>query len=245
MKHKPPEEHTGNTSALIELLSRYVSRNKTEKIREVLQWRTRYITLVIEDIHKPHNAGATLRTCDCLGVQDIHIIENTTPFSINDDVTQGASKWITLHRHRNKNTDNTAACLQALRKNGYRLVAMTPNTGGLAPGDIPLDSKLAFLFGNEESGLSRPALQAADLRVKLPMYGFSQSYNISVSVAVLLSGMIRKLHESNAAWQLTETEKRDITLSWYRKIVRRSDLIEKNCLENTARPQPAGAKPLP
>ena len=92
---------------LIKHLSRYVTRNKIDKINEMLNYRTNHITLILEDIHKPHNASATIRTCECLGVQNIHIIENTSPFTVSKDVAQGSSKWVTLNRYNEKNKNNS------------------------------------------------------------------------------------------------------------------------------------------
>jgi tRNA (guanosine-2'-O-)-methyltransferase len=218
---------------LIKHLSQYVTRNKIDKINEMLKYRTNYVTLILEDIYKPHNAGATIRTCECLGVQNIHIIENTSLFTVSHDVTQGSYKWVTLHRYNEKNRNNTETCIRTLKSEGYRIIATTPNTNidNQTLEEISLDTKLAFMFGNEEEGLSDYSLKAADAYLKLPMHGFTRSYNISVSVAITLSYIIDKLHKSNVPWQLTRTEKNELTLAWYKKNIRRSDLIEKAFLE--------------
>jgi tRNA (guanosine-2'-O-)-methyltransferase len=209
-----------------------MSQNKIKRIERVLTFRTRYITLILEDIYKDHNASATLRTCECLGIQDVHIIEKTSPFTVNHNVTQGSSKWLSLHRYKQKENSNTQTCYKMLQKKGYKIIAATPNEQEKSLTEISLNTKLAFVFGNEEKGLSEYALQAADVYMKLPMYGFTQSYNISVSVAITLSYILEKLHQSKIAWQLTDTEKSELTLLWYKKIVRRSDLIEKKFLNN-------------
>jgi len=218
---------------LIKHLSQYVTRNKIDKINEMLKYRTNYVTLILEDIYKPHNAGATIRTCECLGVQNIHIIENTSLFTVSQDVTQGSYKWVTLHRYNEKNRNNTETCIRTLKSEGYRIIATTPNTNidNQTLEEISLDTKLAFMFGNEEEGLSDYSLKAADAYLKLPMHGFTQSYNISVSVAITLSYIIDKLHKSNVPWRLTATEKSKLILAWYKKSIRRSDLIEKAFLE--------------
>ena len=220
---------------LIRHLSQYVSQNKIDKINRVLKYRTRYLTLILEDIYKPHNASAAIRTCECFGVQDIHIVENTSPFSLNEDVTQGSSKWVTLHRYNEKNKNNTQTCIKALQNNSYKIVATTPDGDSRSLEKISFDTRLAFIFGNEEEGLSDDALQAADARVTLPLYGFTQSYNISVSVAILLSRIMDKRYQADTQWQMTENEKAELTLTWYRKIVRASDLIEKAYLEQQNR----------
>ncbi|MCP4717130.1 MAG: RNA methyltransferase, partial [Deltaproteobacteria bacterium] len=212
---------------LIEHLGSFVSDNKLTKIEDVLRYRTRYVTLVLEDIFKAHNANATIRTSECMGVQDIHIIENSSPFSISDDVTQGSSKWVSLHRYRTGDQNNTVSCFQALRDQGYYIIATTLDEHSLELDAVPLDKKMAFVFGNEDQGMSDYTLQNADATLKLPMHGFTQSYNISVCVAMTLSAVIGRLHRSDIAWQLSEEEQQELKLEWYKKIVRRSDLIEK------------------
>jgi len=215
---------------LTAFLSQYVSPNKLRLIAEVLEHRTRYVTLVLEDIYKEHNANATLRTCECLGVQDIHIIEKRSAFAISADVVQGSSKWVTLHRYRDSGADATRACFEGLRARGYRIIATTPQAHAQPLDLVCLDARLALVFGNEEEGLSEYALQSADGHVRLPMFGFTRSYNISVSVAIALSTIVSRLHGSDLDWHLTEREKSELTLAWYRAVVRRSDLIEKKYL---------------
>lgn len=216
---------------LADVLAPYVSDNKKAKIEAALGYRTRYLALVLEDIAKPQNASATLRTCDCLGVQDIHVIENRTSYEVNPCVALGASQWITLHRHNAPGTDNTAACFEGLRTQGYRIVATSPNAGALALEEVPLDCKVALLFGNEEDGLSDGALAAADACLRLPMYGFTPSYNLSVSVALTLFHLVRRLHDADVPWHLTPAEKTALTYQWYREIAPHADLIEKAHIE--------------
>ena len=219
---------------LIKHLSQYVSSKRKDKIDKVLKERTDYVSLVLEDINKPHNASATIRTCECLGVQNIHIIENPeneSPFFASNWVTQGASKWVNLHRYKKKTQNNTKACIDLLKKEGYMIIATSPDADSLSLDQIPMGKKLAFLFGNEEKGLSNYAFNEADACLRLPMYGFTQSYNISVSVAITFSHVIERLRTSKIKWKLSEKEKRDLKLLWYKKSIRAGKLIEKSFLE--------------
>ncbi len=217
---------------LIAYLAQFVTPNKVQKIRQVLENRTYYVTLVLEDIYQPQNASATIRTAECLGVQTLHVIENRNEFRVSPKVTQGAAKWITLFRYNEAGADNTGACVQALRSQGYQIIATSPNVERSYSLDtLPLERPMAFLFGNEEEGLSPRAMALADGYLRLPMYGFTQSYNISVSVAITLSHVIEKLHRSDLPWRLTEEEKAELTLEWYRRIVRRHELLEQKYLE--------------
>ena len=110
---------------LIDHLSRFVTENRLNLINSILERRTRYITLVLEDIYQPQNASAVLRSCECFGIQDIHIIENENEYKINRDVSLGSNQWLNLHYY-NKAAFNTTDALKVLKEEGYRLVATSP-----------------------------------------------------------------------------------------------------------------------
>ncbi len=205
--------------ALLAYLGQFVTEHKKRRMREVLPWRTRYVTLVLEDIYQPQNASATLRTAELLGVQDVYILENWNEYRLNPDVTLGANKWLDLHRYRTPEVNNTARAMHDLRARGYRLVATSPHRSGYSPDTIPLDRPLAFFFGNELEGLSAQVLEGADLTLRLPMFGFTESYNISVSVAITLYTVIRRLHRSRFPWRLSPEEREAILITWYRRAI--------------------------
>jgi tRNA (guanosine-2'-O-)-methyltransferase len=220
-------------AALTAHLERFLSPERITRLGGVLENRTRYITLVLEDIYKSQNASATIRTCDALGIQDVHIIENHSPFSLDAKVTMGSCQWASLHRWREQGADNTQACYAALRDQGYRIIATAPGPASCTLDEVSLERKCAFVFGNEEQGLSAAAIDGADVRVSLPMYGFTQSYNISVSVGMVLMHMSVRLRSSAIDWRLSEDERAALRLEWYRTVVRSDDLIEKRFLMNS------------
>ena len=215
--------------AVTEYLAPFVTPHKREIIEQVLDFRTDYLALVLEDIYQPHNASATIRTCECFGIQNIHIIENRNRYEVNPDVVLGSVKWVTLHRYREPGTENTAICISRLRELGYRIAATSPHRDGYTPETIPLDKPLAVLFGTEEQGLTPAALAASECTIHIPMFGFTESLNISVSVAVIFSHLIRRLHANpHISWRLSPDRRDEIRLQWYRRIVKRSDtLIEE------------------
>jgi len=235
--------------ALLAFLGQFVTEHKRRKMAEALAWRTRYVTIALEDIYQPQNASATLRTCDALGVQDVYIIENWNPYRVNPDVALGAHKWVTLYRFRDPRRDEqslqalrempeefpaTAAAMEALRQRGYRLVATSPHVQAWGLEDIPFDRPLAFLYGNEREGLSPYALEHADAYLRLPMYGFVESYNISVSVAITLAYVVEKLHRLEVPWRLSETERDELLLTWYRHTIDRAERLEQAFLRGQA-----------
>lgn len=215
--------------ALLDHLLSFVSEHKQALFEKIINDRTRHVTVVLEDIFQPQNASAVLRSCDVFGIQDIHIIENSNEYTLNPKVVMGASKWINLHKY-NEKENNTLACIQQLKSNGYKIYATTPHTNDCLIKDMPLDDKVALMFGTELDGLSDIAMKHADGFVKIPMYGFTESLNISVSAAICLYEISQRLKNATINWSLTDEEKIDQLITWSKKVVKNSDLIEKEFL---------------
>jgi tRNA (guanosine-2'-O-)-methyltransferase len=211
---------------LYSFLSGFISENKKNKFEEIILQRTRHITVVLEDIFQPHNASAVLRSCDCFGIQDVHIIENNNKYEINPDVALGSSKWLSLYKYH-ASENNTVDCLQHLKDSGYRIIATTPHKKDHTPESLPLDEKIALVFGTEMEGLTPEAIVMADGFVKIPMYGFTESLNISVSAALLVRSITERLHNSEIPWQLSETESIEVRIAWAKSVVKKADLLEK------------------
>jgi tRNA (guanosine-2'-O-)-methyltransferase len=212
-------------------LSQFVSDHKKNFVEKVLEQRTRHVTVVLENIYQSQNASAVIRTCECMGLQDIHIVENTAKYQLNVRVLKGSDKWLNLERYRAKGVNNTEVCFDTLKKKGYKILVADPAPDGIAIGDINVeDNRLALVFGNELRGSSEYAIDHADIKVKIPMFGFTESLNISVSVAICLNTIMSKLRQSNTNFTLSEYEKSMIRLAWYRKIVRRSEILEREFL---------------
>jgi tRNA (guanosine-2'-O-)-methyltransferase len=212
---------------LLEKFYEHISDNKKEKFDAYVQDRTRHVTVVLENIFQPHNAAAVLRSCDCFGVQDVHIIENYNKYEPNKEIDMGSSKWLdTIKYSRTEN--NTTECIQALKAKGYKIVATTPHTDDCMIEDLPLDQPIALMFGTELTGLTDEALEQADAYVRLPMYGFTESYNISVSVALALFSTTERMRkDENVNWQLSEDEQDSIKLGWAKQVVKHSEKVEK------------------
>ncbi|MEW6467318.1 MAG: RNA methyltransferase [Bacteroidota bacterium] len=210
---------------LIAYLSAFVSENRRKKFDEVIRYRTRHITIALEDIYQPHNASAVLRSCDCFGIQDVHIIENRNAYTVNPDVALGSFKWLSLYKY-NQEESNTASCIRHLKQKGYRIIATTPHTDNSID-DLDISAPLCLFFGTELEGITDEVRQAADGLVKIPMFGFTESFNISVSAALCLHTLVSKLHRSPIAWQLSESEQEAILLEWLRNSIAKPELIEK------------------
>jgi tRNA (guanosine-2'-O-)-methyltransferase len=214
-------------------LAQFISENKKNLTEKVLAKRTKQLTVILEDIYQSQNASAVIRTAECMGIQDVHIVENSVAYYFNIRVLRGAHKWIDIHRYQDKEVNNTATCFDHLRKNGYRILVADPSPTGLSIHDIDItEQKTALLFGNELNGVSRYALDHADQRVTIPMVGFTESLNISVSAAICVNALITKLHASGENYYLTEAEKNALRIQWYRNMVKKSDLIEREFLRS-------------
>ncbi|MGE0561758.1 MAG: TrmH family RNA methyltransferase [Flavobacteriales bacterium] len=209
---------------ILDYLLSYATENKRKLFKEVIEKRTNHITVVLEDIFQPHNASAVLRSCDVYGIQDVHVIENYNKYKINPKVVMGATKWINMIKY-NGAEDNTLRCINQLKADGYKIIATTPHHNDYDIADLPIDEKVALMFGTELTGLSQVAIDNADSFVRIPMYGFTESLNISVCAAISLYELSKRLRNSEIKWQLTEEEKLQQLLKWTKKIVKSSDLL--------------------
>jgi tRNA (guanosine-2'-O-)-methyltransferase len=208
---------------LIKFLAEFLTDERKKKIEEILDGRTRRITVALENIYHPPNASAIIRTCECFGIQDIHFIREEKDCKINADVVQGASKWVSINDYQ-----TTGECLSKLRNDGYSIVASSLREGqNIEPELLPVDKKLALFFGAEETGLSNEVHDSADYFVKIPMRGFTQSFNVSVSAALILQTLTKKMAEAGIEMGLSESEKTELRIEWHKNSIKNIDAILK------------------
>ena len=225
------QENAARDAAMLSFLGQFITDERRQRFEEVLDYSTRHITVVLEDIFQPHNASAVLRTCDLRGIQDIHIVENTNHYDVNPDVVLGSTKWLNLNYYEDKEF-NTPTAFEQLRAKGYKIVATCPHRDDFTPDALPLDQPIALVFGTEKLGLSDYAVENADMHVRIPMYGFTESYNISVSAALLLYSLTNRLHAStDIDWHLTEEERNALRLVWTRRSLSRIRQYERKFKE--------------
>jgi tRNA (guanosine-2'-O-)-methyltransferase len=215
---------------LIQYLSEFATSKRLKRFNEVLAHRTRYITVVLEELYQQHNASAVLRTCDCFGIQDVHIIEGKNKFNVNDSIAMGASKWLSIHKYKMSEM-KMADTISHLKQNKYRIVATVPDSEAVPLNKFDLQKgKIALLFGTELNGLSEESKSYADEFLYIPMAGFTESFNISVSAGIILHFLTNQMHKSKLAWKLREEEKDELILNWLRESVKSSDLLEAEYL---------------
>lgn len=215
---------------LIQYLESFITERRKKLFDTVIEFRTRYITVVLEDIFQSHNASAVLRSCDCFGIQDVHILENRNTYDVNPDIALGSDKWLNLYKHK-YDKNNLDRVINSLRLKGYRIIATTPHESDTALEQFNLEKgPIALLFGTELEGLTGEIKKEADEFLKIPMFGFTESLNISVSAAIILQFLTSRLHDSDMNWQLSSDEKNEVKLDWLRKSIKNSSGIEKEFL---------------
>ncbi|WP_053974775.1 TrmH family RNA methyltransferase [Polaribacter dokdonensis] len=211
---------------LLAYLEGFLTDKRKSTFHKVLDERTKHFTVVLEDIYQPHNASAVVRTCDIFGVQDLHVIENRYINRVSKYVTKGAQKWITTKRYKTDG-DNTTTCLNQLKKEGYQIIATSPHADASLLQDFKIDKKTAFVFGAEATGISDTVKENSDSFLKIPMVGFTESFNISVAAAIILQDVTTRLKRSNIKWQLSSQEKEMLYLQWIKETIKNVDKIEE------------------
>lgn len=212
-----------NDPELIAFLENFLTPARKALFDKVVRQRTNHFTVVTEDVYQLHNTSAVMRSCDVFGIQNIHVIEERNLKKIDREIAMGAQKWVTLNRYH-----SSEECIQSLREKGYQIVASSPHHDAGMLSDFDISKPSAIFFGTETNGLSAEIIDQADEFIKIPMSGFTESLNISVSAAIILQDITQKLRSSNLNWELTENEKNAIKFEWLSKSFKSFDqLVEK------------------
>jgi tRNA (guanosine-2'-O-)-methyltransferase len=228
---------------LIEFLSKFVTEHKLGLMERILSHRTRYLTVVMEDLYQSQNTSAIIRTCECLGIQDVHVIEHFARYGTNKKVLKGSHYWIDIIKHRIKDSgQGVAREINGLKKNGYRILVTSVDPGSKSIHEVDASlGKMALVMGNELKGTSPEVMACADELVHIPMYGFTESFNVSVSAAICLTVLKEKMNRLNNQESgipiesgLSEEEKNILRLDWLRTMVKRSSILEKEFLKTMA-----------
>ena len=200
-------------------LEDFVSDKRKATFHKVLENRTRHFTVVLEDIYQPHNSSAVIRSCDIFGVQDVHVIQNKYSSKVSRHVAKGSQKWLDIKKY-NQSATNTQDCLDALRNDGYQIIATTPHNDSCVLHEFDITKKSAFVFGVEKEGVSEYTMNQAYGFLKIPMVCFTESLNISVSAAIILQDITTKLRASEIDWKLSEKEKETLYAGWIQKSIK-------------------------
>jgi len=217
-----------NTSDIhyLNYLETILTENRSAKFLDVLSRRTKHFTVAIEDVFQLHNASAVMRSCEIFGIQELNIIEEKYGKTIDKEIAMGAQKWVDVNRF-----NTTGACIADLKQKGYRIIATSPHENSCLLEDFDIAQPAALFFGTERLGLSEDVLSQADGYLKIPMFGFTESINVSSSAAIIIQSLSSRLRHSDIKWQLTEDEMLEKRIDWARKSIKDIDYITQRYLE--------------
>lgn len=213
---------------LLAYLESYLTENRRQRFDKVLEERTKHFTVATEDVYQLHNTSAVIRSCDVFGIQEVHIVEERNSKRIDREIAMGAQKWVDLNRFHSVKT-----CIQDLKQKGYQIVATSPYANNCLLHEFDVTKKSCFFFGRETEGLSQEVIDQADTFLKIPMYGFTESLNISVSAAIVLQHVTTKLKQTDIDWKLSLEEQQQKRLDWIKKTIKSYDEIVERFYESS------------
>ena len=198
----------------IDYFSSEISQQRLEKLKAVLKNRSRFIIPVMEDLYQEQNAGAIIRSADCCGFQEVGIIELNNTYTLAPGIAKGAQKWVDTRIFDAENSNPMMEAVNYYRENGYLLVGACPHEDDFSSQTLPIDKPIALFFGAEKMGLHDDLRNQMDSFVSIPMRGFTESYNVSVSAAILLQSLRQRLEVSSIDFQMPHLEKQSVLLEW-------------------------------
>lgn len=207
-------------------LEGFLTESRKEKFLKILEQRTNHFTIALEDVYQLHNTSAVMRSCEVFGIQNLHVVEEKYGKKIDKEIAMGAQKWVDVNRY-NSNTE----CLKTLKEKGYQIIATTPHDDSCLLHEFDITKRSALFFGTERGGLSEEVMEEADGFLKIPMVGFTESLNISVSAAIVIQDITSRLRQSDVDWKLTEDEILSRRLAWAKNSIRDIKRIEQRYME--------------
>ncbi|HEX9981132.1 MAG TPA: RNA methyltransferase [Flavobacterium sp.] len=208
--------------AFLEYLESFLTEERKSKFLKVLENRTNHFTIAIEDVFQLHNTSAVMRSCEVFGIQQLNVVEEKYGKSIDREIAMGAQKWVDVNRF-----ENIPDCIAKVKEKGYKIIATSPHHDDCLLEDFDIRGKAAIFFGTERNGLSEEVLAQADGFIKIPMVGFTESLNISVSAAIVIESITTRLRRSDVDWKLSEKEILQKRLDWARNSIKDIKRIEE------------------
>jgi tRNA (guanosine-2'-O-)-methyltransferase len=206
----------------LHFLENILTENRKQRFLDVLKNRTNHFTVAIEDVFQLHNTSAVMRSCEVFGIQQLHVVEEKYGKNIDKEIAMGAQKWVDVNRY-----ESIENCIDSLKQQGYQIIATTPHNEDCLLEHFDISKPSALFFGTENEGLSQAVLSAADGYLKIPMVGFTESLNISVSAAIIIQNLMNRLHRSEINWQLTPEEMLEKRLQWAKNSIKDIKRIEE------------------
>jgi tRNA (guanosine-2'-O-)-methyltransferase len=212
---------------LLTYLEDFLTDNRKQRFLDVLSNRTKHFTIAVEDVFQMHNTSAVMRSCEVFGIQELNVVEQRFGKAIDKQIAMGAQKWVDINEHA-----SSQACIDDLRQKGYQIIATTPHNESCTIENFDISKPSALFFGTEIDGLSDEVMQQADGYLKIPMVGFTESLNISVSAAIIIQDITNRLRNSDINWHLSEEEILKKRIDWARKTIKDIKNVEGRFYEN-------------
>ena len=195
-----------------------ITPNKVSMFERIAPQRSRHLVVGLENIQQDHNASAIMRSMDCLGFQELHLIEKNNSYQFQRDIALGAARWLDVVQHQ-EGPEPVLDAIAQLKNKGYRIVATSPHHKAGTPQTIDISQPIALFFGAEKHGISEELLQNADELLHIPMHGFTESFNLSVSAAMVLSALRTRLEASEVNWLLPKAAQTMLKIEWCERIL--------------------------
>lgn len=211
------EEHSREwLQERLDYMTQFLTEERKEVLRRTLASRTHYMRIMTENMFHPQNASAIMRHCEAFGIQQIHTVEDRCRFDPSVNIVRGTQKWVDVEHH-----DTTKEALEALKSEGYRIVATTPHRCSVTPETFDVTKgKFALVFGTEHAGISDDVIEAADDFLMIPMCGMVESLNVSASAAILIYMLSQRIRQQVDGWQLSDDEQLKLLTRWTMSSVR-------------------------
>lgn len=225
--------NTTQKEALLTYMDSFLQDKRRNRLNSVLDNRTTHFCVAMEDLFYERNSGAIIRTADGYGIQNIHVIEPKDSFKskVTNIISKGAEKWVTKTQHDDVR-NGAKQCIDQLRKEGYQIVATSPHKDGHTIHNFDITKKSAFFLGAEKTGVSDIIMEEADDYISMPIYGFTESYNVSVANAILLHELVNRLRNSEVDWKLAEEERKELLLDWTMKSIVSSEMLAEKFMKD-------------
>jgi tRNA (guanosine-2'-O-)-methyltransferase len=212
---------------LLDYLEGFLTDSRKERFLTILENRTNHFTIAMEDIFQLHNTSAVMRSCEVFGIQELNVVEQKFGKRIDTEIAMGAQKWVDINRFNSMQN-----CIDSLKEKGYQIIATTPHNDSCMLHEFDITKRSAIFFGTERDGLSQEVIEQADGYLKIPMVGFTESLNISVSAAIIIQDITNRLRQSAINWHLTPDEILEKRLNWARNSIKDIKRIEERFYSN-------------
>ncbi len=206
----------------LEYLEGFLTDSRKEKFLKILENRTNHFTIAMEDVYQLHNTSAVMRSCEVFGIQELNVVEQKFGKRIDTEIAMGAQKWVDINRFNTMQN-----CIDSVKENGYQIIATTPHNDSCLLHEFDITKRSAIFFGTEKQGLSQEVIDQADGFLKIPMVGFTESLNISVSVAIIIQDITSRLRQSTIDWKLNDEEILAKRLLWAKNSIKDIKRIEE------------------